>query len=330
MSEDRPSDPPPPENAVAAEVEAPADPSEPTVPVEPSADAAETAAPQGSAGDDLPADADDVDDANDLRGFHFRRLIRKPLTWILSGLVAVAGAGAGAILLGPLLGLAIAAGIGMLAVLVVFGIADSAAEAAFFGIYAEQRGLTLVGDSHLGPKTPLLRKGDERKAEQIMRGELAGDVKGKLALYTYTDVYYDKNGRHENNYHFTVAMCEMPETAGRLPELLCNRKFGFKAFEKLEDAFRKNERVKLESIELDDRFEIFAPEGCDQNYLRQIFSPSFIVWLVEEAPERFAFELEDGWLACNVKGHKKSAAELDTMRSATAAVARRLREEALE
>ena len=321
MSEDRPSDPTPSEDAVATEEE---------LPVEPSGEAAEAAAPEGSAGDDLPADAGDVDDANDLRGFHFKRLMGKTLTRVITAVLAV-GAGVGAaIALGPLLGLAIGVGVLLLTVLVVFGIADSAAEEAFFGIYAEQRGLALDEDGHLGPKTPLLRKGDERKAEQIMRGDLADDVRGKLALYTYTDVYYDKNGRHENHYHFTVAMCEMQETAERLPELLCNRKFGFKAFEKVEDAFRENERVKLESLELDDRFEIFADEKCDENYLRQLFSPTFIVWLAEEAPEKFAFELENGWLACNVKGHKKSAAELDSMRSAAAAVARRLREEALE
>ena len=37
------------------------------------------------------------DDANDLRGFHFSRLMRKPLTWILIAvLVAIAAGVAGA------------------------------------------------------------------------------------------------------------------------------------------------------------------------------------------------------------------------------------------
>jgi hypothetical protein len=321
MSDERPSVPPPTQEAAPVAEE---------IPVEVSEDAAEAAAPAGSAGDDLPADAGDIDDANDLQAFHFKRLMRKPVTRIVGGVLAVGGGAIGAIVLGPLIGAAIAAGIALLTVLVVFALADSAAEDAFFKVYADQRGLTLVGDGHLGPKTPLLRKGDERKAEQIMRGELAEDCKGKIALYTYTDVYYDKNGRHENHYHFTVAMTELPETATLVPELLCNRKFGLKAFEKLEDAFRSNERVKLESVDLDERFEIFCDENQDQNFLRQLFSPSFIVWMAEEAPEKFAFELEDGILACNVKGHKKSASELDTMRTATAAVARRLREETAE
>ena len=52
--------------------------------------------------------------------------------------------------------------------------------------------------------------------------------------------------------------------------------------------------------------------------------------MTDEAPDKFAFELEDGVLCCNVKGHKKSAAELDTMRAATAHIARHIRDEVAE
>ena len=163
-----------------------------------------------------------------------------------------------------------------------------------------------------------------------MQGNLAEGIGGTLALYTYTDVYYDKNGRHENNYNFTVAITEVPEVAELAPEIICNRKFGFKAFEKLEDVFRGNERVKLESIDLDERFEIFVDEKQDPNWIRQLFSPSFIVWLADETPEKFAFELVDGKLVCNVKGHKKSSRDLDAIVQGMGGVARRLREEAAE
>lgn len=271
-----------------------------------------------------------VDDANDLRGFHFKRLMRRPLTWILTALVAIPAAIAGAIALGPLLGLAILAGVLLIAVVVVLAVADSKAEAAFFTAYSEQRGMTLTGATDLPARTPLLRKGDERKAEHVMEGPLADGLAGTVALYTYTDVYHDKNGRHESSYRFTVVICELPGTREHCSELLCNRKFGFKAFENLEDAFRSKERVRLESVKLDERFEIFADEKQDQNWLRQLFSPSFILWMAEEAPEKFAFELVDGTLCCNVKGHKSSAQELDRMREAAARVAGRLREESSE
>jgi hypothetical protein len=73
--------------------------------------------------------------------------------------------------------------------------------------------------------------------------------------------------------------------------------------------------------------EIFTNKAQDQNFLRQLFSPTFIVWMTDEAPEKFAFELEDGVMCCNVKRHKKSAPELDRMRGAAAHIAKRVRDE---
>jgi hypothetical protein len=101
--------------------------------------------------------------------------------------------------------------------------------------------------------------------------------------------------------------------------------------EGFEDVFRRSrKRVALESEALDDRYEIFAHESQDANWLRQLFSPTFIVWLADSAPKKFAFELVDGTLCCYVNGHKKSTADLDIVCQASAAVATRLREEASE
>jgi hypothetical protein len=63
---------------------------------------------------------------------------------------------------------------------------------------------------------------------------------------------------------------------------------------------------------------------------RQILSPTFLVWLESHSPEAFAFELVAGSLVTNIKGHKKSSAELDILCTASAAVARRMQEEANE
>jgi hypothetical protein len=122
----------------------------------------------------------------------------------------------------------------------------------------------------------------------------------------------------------------VPECAAHVPELYCRRKSGLRSLEKLEDAFRSTERVKLESEALDERYEIFSGKEQDQVWLHRLFSPTFIVWLGEEAPKKFAFELVGGTLCCYVNGHKESAAELDLIRAASATVARRLREEASE
>src|SRR6476469_4075085 len=99
MATDDPSSAPP--GAEAEEIEATPDP----------------AAPEGS----IPQDADDT------RGVHFRRLLRSPVTLVITVVLAV---------------VAIAAVAGFfLAVLVVFIIASCQAKEDFFNAYATGRGL---------------------------------------------------------------------------------------------------------------------------------------------------------------------------------------------
>lgn len=272
------------------------------------------------------------DDANDLRGFHFRRLLRSTVVLILIAIFTLAAGIAGAVFVGPAIGGGAALAAFLLSLLIVFGIADSHAEDAFFGVYAQQRGLELGGRAPLPPTTPLLRKGDDRYAERTLSGPFADGVEGILALYTYEEESTDSNGNRQTNYYrYTVGLIPVPECIELVPELYCQRKFGLRAFEGFEDVFRtKKERVKLESEALDQRYEIFAGKSQDAAWLRQLFSPTFIVWLDEAAPEKFAFELVDGTLCCYVSGHKKDAGELDEVTTAAAAVATRLREESLE
>jgi hypothetical protein len=271
-------------------------------------------------------------DADDLRGFYFRELLRKPLTKVLLAVEVLLAGIAGAVFLGPAIGAAIAVGALLLGLLIVFARADSHSEDAFFNVYGEQRGMVVYGRSRLPEATPLLKKGDDRYAERTLEGELGDGVKGMLALYTFEEESTDSKGNSQTNYYrYTVGLTQVPECSRFLPELYCQRKSGLRALEKLEDVFRRSkERVKLESEALEERYEIFSATGQDPNRLRQLFSPTFIVWLSESAPEKFAFELVGGNLCCYVSGHRKRAEELDTMRAAVASVATRLREESLE
>jgi hypothetical protein len=272
------------------------------------------------------------DDANDLRGYYFGLLIRRPVTQALVGMTAVAAGLAGALIVGPAIGAAgFVAGL-LVAVLVVLGIADSRSEGAFFDFFAARRGMTALGRSRLPKATPLLRKGDDRYAERLLEGPLGDGVEGIVALYTYEEESTDGKGNRQTNYYrYTVGLAEVPECADLVPELYCQRKSGLRALEKLEDAFRsKKQRISLESEALAERYEIFAATGQDGNWLRQLFSPTFIVWLTDSAPEKFGFELVDGSLCCYVSGHRKTTAELDAMRAASTAVATRLRQESLE
>lgn len=273
------------------------------------------------------------DDANDLRGYHFKRLMGKTLTVALLGSLTVIAFIAGGIGVNPLVGLIAAAAVFVLGVLVVLVIADNKAASDFFEVYAEQRGLTLIhGRGRLPQATPLLRKGDDRYSERTLTGPIAEGFDGTLALFTYEEETRDSDGNKQTNYYrYTVGLVDVPDCAGFVPELYCQRKFGFRALEKFEDVFRGNkERVTLESEALLDKYEIFATREQDANWLRQLFSPTFIVWMTDAAPDKFAFELVDGTLCCYVSGHKENAAELDAVAIATGAVAKRLREEALE
>jgi hypothetical protein len=164
-----------------------------------------------------------------------------------------------------------------------------------------------------------------------MRGTLAGREPGLLAHYVYEETHRDSDGdRSTTYYHFTIGVCEVPESAHRAAEVYLQRRFGFRFLDGFEDAFRRKQRVEVESEAMDKRFETFADANTDPNWLRQLFSPSFIVWLAEHAPESFAFELVAGALVTNAKGHLKSAAELDAFCDATATVAARLRSESFE
>jgi hypothetical protein len=273
------------------------------------------------------------DDADDLRGYHFKRLMGKPLTWVLTGVLAIAAGVAGAALVGPAVGGAAAVGALVVVAVAVFAIADSKAADDFFEIYAQTRGLTLIhGRGRLPEATPLLRKGDERYTKRSLTGQLGDGLEGTLALYTYEEETRDSEGNKETSYYnYTLGLVEVPECIAHVPELYCRRKFGLRALEKFEDVFRTGkERVKLESEALDEKYEIFSSKEQDAVWLRRLFAPTFIVWLNESAPDKFAFELVGGTLCCYVSGHKEDAAELDGICAATAAVAKRLRDESGE
>jgi hypothetical protein len=272
------------------------------------------------------------EDANDTRGMHFRRLARHPATLILGGIgigaALIGGAAAGSIAIGA----AAAGGVVLLALLIVWLLASGRAADDFFRAYADGRNLRRTdGKSQLPPVTPLLSKGDRRYAEQRFDGVLPGGLDGSLCLYTYEEETRDSDGNRQTTYiHHTIAMTQLPDTAPFIQELFCNRRFGFRFMDSMEDVFRKRQRVEHESEAVDKEFEIFCGERDDMNRARQILSPTFLVWLEQNSPEQLAFELVAGSLVTNVKGHKKSAAELDLLCTAAAAIARRLHEEATE
>lgn len=270
--------------------------------------------------------------ANQVRGEKFKQLIRRPVAWIpiaaVSLLALIVLAAAGLAVFGLIAGLILAA----IGALIVFIIADQQAADAFYDAYCASHGLTRVGNPDLGRLTPLLRKGDKRKTDEMFHGELAEGIEGDLALFTYTEETRDSDGdKTETDYPFTLVHVEMPELTEHLPELRVQRKSGFKFLEGVEDKFRlSHERVTLESEAMRDRYEIFVRKGQDPVWVRRLFSPSFIVWLTDNPPKTFAFELEDGHLVAFVSKHQDNVESLEEITRTGSHVARRLIEEAAQ
>lgn len=269
-------------------------------------------------------------DADDTRGMHLKRLLRHPLTLSLGSTFAIVAFIGGTIGGGIAIGLAAAAGVILLTLLVVFVLAAGRAKEDFFSAYAHARGLNrTAGRTSLPPTTPLLRKGDDRYAHQVMNGTLPGGSPGAIGLYTYEVETTDSEGDKDTDYYrFTVVLHDIPSVAPKVSDVYCQRRSGFRFMDGAEDVFRRMNRLELESHALDKRYEIFYGENDDEVWMKRLFSPSFIVWLTEQTPKDFAWELSAGSLCVNVTGHLDSAAELDALCEAASKVAHRLAEEA--
>lgn len=255
-----------------------------------------------------PAGAPAPQDDDDLRAYFFRALLRSRTTQVVGGVLVLAAGVGGAVAAGVAVGAGAAALAVVIVLVVCFFIASSRAESAFYSAYATSRGLAYHGSKGGLPGTcELLRKGDRRYTERTFTGALPGGPNGLLAHYTYEVDSTDSEGNRDTSYyHFTVVYCELPQLAPFVEELVCHRRSGLRVLDSAEDKFRKRRRVELESEAFDRRYESFSGPGDDPNRVRQIYEPTFIVWLTENAPKDFEWDLVGGVLVCSVKGQLDS------------------------
>jgi hypothetical protein len=294
---------------------------------------AEAGVPDGGLVADTSAEALPPVSATATRGKRLGALFKNVwvlgITWVIAIAALIAGATyVDSIAIGGGAALAVL----LLALLIVFLIASSQAANDFFAAYAKSRGLSRVAEKgSLPPVTPLLRRGDRRYTDEIFNGQLPGGLSGSLAHYTFEETSTDSNGNRDTTYyHYTVALSQLPETAPFLSELALQRRAGFRFLDGAEDVFRSRQRVEVESELADRKFEIFTGKNDEMVKARQVFTPTFLVWLGEEAHKGIAFELVAGAYVANIKGHLKTAEELDNFCKDAAVIARRLDEEACE
>ncbi len=264
-------------------------------------------------------------------GKHLARAIVHPAA-LISLLVFAGGAGVAAgVAAGTTAAIAAAVGVFLLWLMIVSVVGMQRARREFNDAYAKERGLAWTQNGAIPPSTELLRRGATRRADHAFTGKLDGELDGTIALYTYEEHGVGGGpGQPSEYHHFTVVLIEVPDAGARLPALYCQRRSGFRFLDGAEDVFRKTKRVELESEQLDRRCEIFADPSSDDNWIRQLFSPSFVNYLADQTPDGFAFEVENGVMCVNVNRHRGKASELDELSAAGVAVAKRISEELAE
>jgi hypothetical protein len=185
--------------------------------------------------------------------------------------------------------------------------------------YAAAEGLEPIADFSPGPVTPLLAKGGA--LSPALRGELADGLEGVLARYRY--------GTEGGAFTFNVVFARIPESQPFVARLACDRRgrwtdtthYGFEV---------RNSRLWTESEVLNERYEVTTSPFQDDNWLRQLFSPTLIDYLAQQPPADFSFELAYGSLLCSSEEDEPREAELAALWEASAQVAKRVRDETSE
>src|SRR6185312_9517752 len=188
-----------------------------------------------------------------------------------------------------------------------------------FAAWAAARGMTVEDGVHLPRTTPLLAEGEVHSVDALAGGWFSRYVEAKVALIDRDDA------------HFTVAVTHVPKAKRFVPWMFCHRTedehlLGRAARGLIGDG----NRVDLGSVELDAHYRVYAVPERDDVWFHELFSPAFIVFLIEQAPKGFAFEYVEGTLCVSLLGRRTVAEDLDDLRDATVELVARIRAEISE
>jgi hypothetical protein len=217
-----------------------------------------------------------------------------------------------------------------------FRTADGQAAEDFFIGFAAGHGLNHYPVTELLPLTPLLGAGDRRRCEHQMEGPLgagAPDLRCGLGLYTYeTRDHADLDGDAGwRPHHFTICVVDIEPGIVLFPGVFLERRrdlVGMLAGERWLDRHGRRE-VQLESAAFADRYELVVDGTQDEVRLRELFAPSFVIWLAEH-PLAPCFEYRAGTLVVYVPRRLTDAGSLNLLLAATAEIAGRLVDEITE
>jgi hypothetical protein len=201
-----------------------------------------------------------------------------------------------------------------------------------FAAYAAAHGLRMEPDGRLPRTTPLLAEGELRRVEALMKGWLGTYLEAQIAIVSRDETTIGADGGETGGEaHLTVAVTHVPKAKRFVPWLLCHRVEDEHLLGRAaEELIHGHDRVDLESAELGRRYRIYASSERDEIWLRELFSPSFIVLLLELAPKGFAFEYVEGTLCVSQVGWLTLAEDIDGLRNATVELVARIRGEIRE
>ncbi|HEU4706434.1 MAG TPA: hypothetical protein VFS64_04530 [Solirubrobacterales bacterium] len=200
-----------------------------------------------------------------------------------------------------------------------------AADLDQFAAYAAAHKLALEPEGRLPRTTPLLAEGELRSVEALMRGWLGEYLEAQIAIVRRA------GADDQDAQDFTVAVTHVPKAKRFAPWLLCHRVEDEHLLGRAaEQLIHGNDRVDLESAELDRCYRIYASPDRDDVWLRELFSPGFIVFLLDLAPTGFAFEYVEGTLCVSQHGRLTLAEDIDRLRDATVELVARVRAEIRE
>jgi hypothetical protein len=186
--------------------------------------------------------------------------------------------------------------------------------------WAAAHGMTVEAGAHLPRTTPLLAEGEVHSVDALAGGWLSKYVEAKVALVSRGD-----------DEHFTVAVTHVPKAKRFVSWMLCHRAADEGLLGRAAAALiGEGERVDLGSAEFDGCYRVYASSKRDDVWFHELFSPAFIVFLIEQSPKGFAFEYVEGTLCVSLHGSRTLGEDLDGLRDATVELVRRIRAEIAE
>jgi hypothetical protein len=193
---------------------------------------------------------------------------------------------------------------------------------ASFSSFAADRQLQLLPAIDIGLLTPLLAESTVGgQLAPAARGLLAGEVEGVVGHLAY---------KRNKTFRFNVALAQVPGSTPFVPRLFCVRQGRSTRDDEFYGFGARHSKLWTESTKLNERYTVSTGPYQDENWMRQLFSPSFVDYLAHVEPADFSFELAYGALLGSVETDDPGPDGIAALCEATARVAERIAKECEE